>query len=61
MCQERREPDLAAFLVDGRSLDRGDLMLAQALADDIKSAGERSIVEGQVALARERRAARPRI
>jgi hypothetical protein len=35
MGQERREPDLVAFLVDGRGLERGDLVLAKALADDI--------------------------
>ena len=56
MRQQRGQPDLADVLVDGRGLDGGDLVLAEALADDIEPAGQRCIAEGPVALARERRA-----
>ena len=38
----------ARRLVDRRGLDRGDLVLAEALADDIKSAGQRGIAERPV-------------
>jgi hypothetical protein len=41
-------------LIDRGSLDRGDLVLAKALADDIKATGERGIAENLLALARER-------
>ena len=51
MGQERRETNLAAGLIDRGGLHRGNLMLAEALADDIKAAGERSVVEGPVSLA----------
>ena len=54
--QQRGQPDLAGVLVDGGGLDGGDLVLAEALADDIKAAGQGGIAEGPVALARERRA-----
>ena len=40
MGQERRQTDLAGILVDGRGLDGSDLVLAQALANDIKPASE---------------------
>jgi hypothetical protein len=40
MCQKGRELDLPGGLVDRRGLDRGDLVLAQALADDVKPAGQ---------------------
>jgi hypothetical protein len=43
-------------LVDCRGLDRGDLVLAQALADDIEAAGKRGVAECPVALARKWRA-----
>jgi hypothetical protein len=55
MRKQGGQPDLAGALVDGRGLDGGDLMLAQALADNIKAAGEGSIAEGLVGLPRERR------
>ena len=56
MCQKRREPDVSARLVDRRGLLRGDLVLTQALPDDVEATGQRCIAEGPVALARERRA-----
>jgi hypothetical protein len=56
MGQERREPDLAALLVDGRGLDRGNLVLAEAFTDDVKPAGQRRVAEGPVGLPGKRRA-----
>src|SRR5207247_5426604 len=37
MCEKGRELDLPGGLVDRRGLDRGDFVLAQALADDIEA------------------------
>ena len=56
MCQKGCELDLPGGLVDRRGLDGRDLLLAQALAHNIKPAGERGIAEGPVALSGERRA-----
>jgi hypothetical protein len=56
MGQKRRQPDLARVLIDGRGLDRGDLVLAEALADDIKPAGQRGIAKGPLALVGNQRA-----
>jgi hypothetical protein len=36
MREHRRKPHKASFLIDGSCLDGGDLMPAQALADDIQ-------------------------
>jgi hypothetical protein len=58
MGQKGGQSDLAAFLVDGGSLDRGDLMLAKDFADRIKAAGERGITEVPFPLAGERGADR---
>ena len=38
MGQQRRQLDLAARLIDGGGLHRGDLMLAEAFADDLETA-----------------------
>ena len=51
MRQQCGQPDLAGVLVDGRGLDGRDLVLAEALADNIKAARQRGIAEGPVALA----------
>src|ERR1700682_888750 len=56
MGQERRQPDLAGVMVDVGGLDRGDLMLAQALANDIETTGQGGIAEGSVTLAGKGRA-----
>ena len=53
MCQKGRELDVAGGLVDRGGLDGGDLLLAQALADNIEAAGQGSIAEGSVPLAGE--------
>jgi hypothetical protein len=45
---------LAAIMVDRRRLDRGDLMLPEVFAHDIKPACQRGIAEGPLALAGER-------
>ena len=50
MRQEGREADLSCRLVDHRGLDRGDLVLAQAFADNIEAVGERGIAEGLIRL-----------
>src|ERR1035437_7039772 len=51
MGQQCSQPDLAALLIDGRGLHRGDLVLAKALAHDIKAAGQGGIAEGPIGLA----------
>ena len=53
MCQKGRELDVTGGLVDRGGLDGGDLLLAQALADNIEAAGQGSIAEGSVPLAGE--------
>ena len=46
MSQKRGQPDLAGVAIDGGGLDRGDLLLAKALADNILATCERGIAEG---------------
>jgi hypothetical protein len=46
MGQKRGQPDLAGVAIDGGGLDGCDLVLAKALADNIKSTCERGIAEG---------------
>ena len=58
MRQKGRELDLTGGMVDGGGLDRGYLMLAKGLADDIKPAGERGLAEGPIPLHGKRRAYR---
>ena len=48
MGEQGGELDLPARLVDRGGLDRGDLMLAEDLADDIKAVGERGVTEAPV-------------
>jgi hypothetical protein len=45
--------DVAGGLVDRGGLDGGDLLLAQALADDVEPAGQGGIAESAVPLAGE--------
>jgi hypothetical protein len=45
------QSDLAAFLVDRGGLHGGDLVLAQALADNVEPTGQRRRAEGSVTLA----------
>src|SRR5215468_4064537 len=45
MRQNRAQPDNASTLVNRGNLHRGDLMLAQGLADDVEPARQRGITE----------------
>ena len=54
MGEKRREVDLAGCRVNRCSLDRGDLLLAEALAHDIKSARQRSISKRPIRFTRKR-------
>jgi hypothetical protein len=53
MGEEGGELDLPARLVDRGGLDRGDLMLAEDLADNIKATGERGVTEAPACLSGE--------
>jgi hypothetical protein len=48
MSQQRREPIWPLSLVDGGGLDRGNLVLAKAVADNIEAIGKRRIAEDPV-------------
>jgi hypothetical protein len=56
--EKRGEADLPCFLVDSRGLDRRNLMLAEALANDIEPASEGCITERPTFLARKGRSNR---
>ena len=50
MGKDRREPNDATLGVDRRGLQRGDLVLPKAFADDVQAAGQRGVTETAVAL-----------
>ena len=52
MGQHGRKAQQPSLFIDCRRLDGGDLMLAKAFADDIKTARQRRITEGAVRFAR---------
>ena len=53
--KRRGEPDQAAVAVNSGGLNRCDLVLAEALADQVEPGGERGIAKGPAAFARKRR------
>src|ERR1035438_2932338 len=56
MGEDGGEPNKPGFPVDRGRLHRRNLVLAQALANNIEAARERGIAEGPILLTRERRA-----